>query len=239
MTKQLSEEQIADLFLFCEENDVKYYDVQIELVDHFACSIEQKWKENPMLPYDDALWLIYEEFGASGIRKIKSSKETGVWRKYSFIQWKYLKEYFRLPKVLLTIFFTLVLLLILHYSENDFATSFYLAISFSILLLAYLRFIMPNNKLSLIDNRKFLMFDHLKSTKRYIYIICFAPFSLLLALRVFVSEYVTWGQFKWFGEFALAFSLVLFGIFSIIATIYLPRKIKADFLREFPQFVKA
>lgn len=41
MNKQLTEEQIADLFLFCEENGVRYYEVQIELVDHLASAIEQ------------------------------------------------------------------------------------------------------------------------------------------------------------------------------------------------------
>jgi hypothetical protein len=140
--------------------------------------------------------------------------------------------------VVLTIFSTLVLFFILHRIENDFSTSFYLAISYSIVLLAYLQFTLPSNKLNLIDNRKFLLFDHLKSVKQKIFSICLAPLSLSLALRQFVSAYSTWGQYEWIGELVLALSLVLFGIFSIVATIYLPRRMKEDFIHEFPQFVK-
>ena len=42
MNKKLTEAQIDELFSFCKRKGVKHYDLQIELVDHLASSIEQR-----------------------------------------------------------------------------------------------------------------------------------------------------------------------------------------------------
>ena len=38
-TKQLSKEEIQQIFSFLKKNKVPYYDVQLEMVDHFATTI--------------------------------------------------------------------------------------------------------------------------------------------------------------------------------------------------------
>lgn len=43
MKKQVSPAQVEALFKFFRSKYVHYYDVQIELVDHFASAIEAMW----------------------------------------------------------------------------------------------------------------------------------------------------------------------------------------------------
>lgn len=43
MKPQLTPDQINTLYAFVEGNDVKYYDLQIELANHLATEIEQQW----------------------------------------------------------------------------------------------------------------------------------------------------------------------------------------------------
>jgi hypothetical protein len=43
----LSQEQLQELFSFCEKHFVQYYDVQVELVDHLANAIEAEMAANP------------------------------------------------------------------------------------------------------------------------------------------------------------------------------------------------
>ena len=58
-TKKLTNEEIEGLFIFCRKRKVKYYDVQLELVDHLATSIEEIWRTQPEIPFQDALTKIY------------------------------------------------------------------------------------------------------------------------------------------------------------------------------------
>jgi len=131
MIKQQSDEQIADLFLFCEFHDVKYYDVQIELVDHLASAIEKRWETEPQLTFEEALVEVAEQFGVdpfhfsrpnsllpfpienihanSGFDAIIEARTKSLERKYNRMQIRYFIEFFKLPKLVMTIFSTLVL----------------------------------------------------------------------------------------------------------------------------------
>src|SRR5665811_1137710 len=103
--RKLTPEQIENLFELCEFHNVRYYDVQIELVDHLASSIEALWETNPELPFEEAVFLAGEQFGVepyfhvsydsllppisgkcfnekSGFEAIKEAKENELRRKY-------------------------------------------------------------------------------------------------------------------------------------------------------------
>lgn len=51
----LTNEQIQSLFTFCEKHFVKYYDVQVELVDHLANAVELEMQTNPKYSFERAL----------------------------------------------------------------------------------------------------------------------------------------------------------------------------------------
>ena len=52
---KLNKEQIDRLYEFTRQHYVYWYDLQTELVDHMANSIETKWQQNPKIDFEDAL----------------------------------------------------------------------------------------------------------------------------------------------------------------------------------------
>lgn len=53
--KKITDEQIEQLFDFTRKHYVEHYYVQVELVDRLVNDIELQWKENPNIPFEDAL----------------------------------------------------------------------------------------------------------------------------------------------------------------------------------------
>lgn len=105
MKKELNTEQINSLYAFVEGNHVKYYDLQIELVDHLASEIEQKWAENPSLPFEETLTNVYAEFGVLGFRETVQKAHTMMMKKYQKMWWSYFKQFWKLPKIIFSFVF--------------------------------------------------------------------------------------------------------------------------------------
>ena len=105
----LSKQQIDELFIFTEKKFVKWYDLQLELVDHLANKIEEELEQNPNTNLETALKKVYATFGIFGFARIVREKEESV-RKFNDKLWK--KEFLNLfvwPNLLksIAIFFIL------------------------------------------------------------------------------------------------------------------------------------
>ncbi|ANI88948.1 hypothetical protein A9P82_06345 [Arachidicoccus ginsenosidimutans] len=101
----LNEEQINRLYKFCVQHYVRYYDVQIELVDHLANAIEAKMDADKNLDFETTLNSVYAGFGRMGFSKIISQKTEAASRQIRKRNWNYFKEYFTVPKIAVTILF--------------------------------------------------------------------------------------------------------------------------------------
>lgn len=99
---KLTKEHIQNLYKFTRQHYVEYYDVQTELVDHLANDIEQVWIEKPTLRFEEARDLSFKKFGVFGFMEVLEEKQKSMSKKYSKILWSFIKEWFRLPKILLT-----------------------------------------------------------------------------------------------------------------------------------------
>lgn len=103
MKKELTTEQIKTLYAFVEGNHVKYYDLQIELVDHLASEIEQKWAENPTLTFEKVLETVYAGFGLFGFQDMVQKAHWLMMRKCQKIWWNYFKQFWKLPKIIFSL----------------------------------------------------------------------------------------------------------------------------------------
>lgn len=99
---KLTQEQIDQLYIFTRQHYVEYFDVQSELVDHLANAIETEWQENPKLSFDEALNKEFKKFGVFGFEDVVEQKQKQLTRKYYSIIWLHFKEFFGLPKIVLT-----------------------------------------------------------------------------------------------------------------------------------------
>ena len=105
----LTTEQIQSLFTFCEKHFVKYYDVQVELVDHLANAVELELKTNPKISFEQALQKVHQSFGVMGFAPLVSEKAKMAETQSRSLFWKLFKEQFKWPKIILLILLTTIL----------------------------------------------------------------------------------------------------------------------------------
>ena len=102
MEKKLTEEQIEQLFAFTRKKYVHYYDLQVELVDHLASSIEDEMKIDSNLSFEAALQKVYARFGIFGFSKVVGERESTLYKNHRRILFQEIKRFFTLPKVALS-----------------------------------------------------------------------------------------------------------------------------------------
>lgn len=96
----LTKENIEYLFFYCGKHFVKYYEVQVELVDHLANAIESKMAADPKLTFEKALDEVHQSFGVRGFAPLVSEKQIAVEKQSRKLFWKLFKDQFRWPKIL-------------------------------------------------------------------------------------------------------------------------------------------
>lgn len=165
----LSKEQIEQLFLFTEKKYVKWYDLQVELVDHLANKIEEEMEQNKTLSFDEALKKVYATFGITGFSRIVTEKSEQV-NKYNHRLWKeaFLSQ-FHFPAIIKSIFIFLGLKVAIDY------------LPFTWFVIALILFAITNMIYSLIENQKN------KTKKKHLLLtqyvgIPFFPFIILVQL---------------------------------------------------------
>lgn len=239
-TKKLTNEEIDYLFTFIEQREVKYYDVQMELVDHFASAIEQRWEIEPVLSFDEALRKEYRQFDRYDFSQIIEEKEETLRKKYRKIEHRYIMDFFSWPKIVATSLVTFLIYQIFQLFENYFLFVRWIVLA-DILLVGFLSFLVYPKifSIELKENKNFLLFEHLKSRRNYFMQVGRLPSSILMFLfflnKDFHFTFIENPAFKIFVAFLASMSVVYF----IATGIYVPSRVKADFTREFPQFVKA
>jgi hypothetical protein len=262
--RKLTNEEINQLFEFCEFHGVKYYDVQVELVDHLASAIEDRWKTNPEMPFEEAVFTVGEKFGVdpyfqmdsesllpapfgksksdtSGFTAIMAAKEKELRRKYEQLQWEYIKEFFRLPKIILTLAVASALFVVFRTSDHDAEICLILIAIYILGLAGYIVFCYPRKfKLDLIPGKSFLLYDHFRLLRNNIISLGSLPVSISGVLLNGSKSSLFWltlGNIPYY-ELLFAFLITFFGIIVVVVSVYIPHRMKEDFTREFPQFVK-
>ena len=94
---KLSQDQIAHLYEFTRQHYLEYYDLQTELVDHLANSIEEQWQENPKLSFEAALNVEFKKFGIFGFMDIVDKRKDELTNKYENIVKEEFKSYLTIP----------------------------------------------------------------------------------------------------------------------------------------------
>src|SRR6478735_7325504 len=99
---KLTPEQIDQLYLFTRQHYVEYYDLQTELVDHLANAIEEQWLENPKISFEDALQSEFKKFGVFGFTELIKERHWVLIKRYNKLKWVHFKEFFEVPKIIIT-----------------------------------------------------------------------------------------------------------------------------------------
>ena len=100
----LTDEQIDTLFAFVKSRYVDFYDLQVELVDHLASEVEQRMAAMPGVTFDTALQQVYRGFGIFGFSDFVGEKHKAVDKRARVLWWQFVKEFFRFPLILASLF---------------------------------------------------------------------------------------------------------------------------------------
>ena len=128
------DKHITELYKFTREHFVEYYDVQTELVDHLANDIEEIWRTNPQLTFKEARTASFKKFGVFGFMEVVEEKQKAMNKRYLKILWRFVKEWFTLPKIIIT---GLIFMLFFSVFQIPFAEEVILVTLFSLLFLDF------------------------------------------------------------------------------------------------------
>lgn len=104
--RKVNDTQIDELYTFTRKHFVEWYDLQTELVDHMALAIEKQWEEHPEYSFEKARDIEFKKFGVFGFMGVVEERQKALGKHYNKIIWSHLKEFFTVPKILLTLSLT-------------------------------------------------------------------------------------------------------------------------------------
>lgn len=204
--KKVSDEEIEKLYAFTRKHFVDYYDLQVELVDHLANAIEEKWQQWPHLSFDDALKAEFKKFGIFGFTGIVEKRQLALQKKYNKLLWGYFKEFFRLPKIMLTIALIVFVANAMHYVHP--VTGGMLA--FAILLYSLVRFFVLNS----IYNKKVKKTGRRWMLEETIFRCGGAPLIIFIPYNFFHSLFKD--EYSVTAQWIMATLIVLFALYQYI-----------------------
>ncbi len=234
MNRQITPYETKKLFHFCHQHFVYHYDVQVELVDHLASSIENQWEQDSEISFEKALHNSFKGFGITGFSKVKVEKEKALRKKYNRLLWKYLLEFYRLPKIIMTFAFTLVLFTLLKAVDN---TLWILVPYFVALTLAisyyYYKFFPNKYKIETKPGKSFMLLNQLKQVQFFAIMAIQLPIQTLNLRNILQADYLVNNNI---GLFSLSLLIITLTIGCYGQLMFVPKKIKEHFMEQFAEF---
>jgi hypothetical protein len=229
---KLTAQQIDQLYLFTRQHYVEYYDLQTELVDHLANAIETEWQQNPKLTFDEVLNKEFKKFGVFGFMDVVESRQAALGKKYNSLVWEHFKEFFGIPKTLLTLAMTVLLFTVLKLSlyQDLIITGLY----FILTIFTFYEMIKSwkqRNKKKKSQEKRWLFEEIINQYGTFSGAILL-PFNVLLQIYNRIDIYVTNDYFLLgLSVIFVVFSIALFIIFKIV-----PSKAEAYLKQTYPEY---
>ena len=97
----LNKEQLLEIKVFIEKKGFTYVDVQMEILDHVASSVEEQMTDKPELDFENALNQTYKGFGVLGFSVMADGIANTIRKKYNRFFWKNFCSFFGYKYILL------------------------------------------------------------------------------------------------------------------------------------------
>ncbi len=227
--RELTAEQIEDLYLFTRQHYVEWYDLQTELVDHLANDIEHIMENNKDLSFEEAKKISFKKFGIFGFSDVIEQKQNALSKYYWKLVGKYFLQFLKLPKILLTLFLMAVSYSIL----TMLAEPKYFLITFFVVLFGYVGVHLYNfhkkMKQNLKEtNRKWLFEQNILNLGGAV---CLAGIPIQLLGHI-------WDGILWTENRLLIYSviMVLMGLVTFILIKIVPEKLSQEMSKQFPEY---
>ena len=197
-----------------------------------ANAIETQWKENPKLTFDEALNIEFKKFGVFGFMGVVEEKQKFLGKKYNKLVLSHIKEFFTIPKILLTITATWVLFLVFKWGRfnGEFILFFY------VLLIGFVFYAIIKNRMQrkqqVKENQKRWLFNEIMN--QYGNFVGAIVFPLNFFLNVFNH-----GDRLLRNDYTIGFTsffLVLMTFFLYVMFVLIPSKSKEYLIQTYPEY---
>jgi hypothetical protein len=227
---KLTTEQIDQLYAFTRQHYVEWYDLQSELVDHLANAIEEEWEQNSNRTFEEILNKEFQKFGVFGFMDVVEERQKFLNRKYNRLIWSYYREFFGLPKIILT----MALVYGIHTINQLIVNSdVFLIIAFSFLLVSvFYNFKRRYNlkKKAKETGMKWLFEDIMLN--RDSILLFLLPSAIIKFFNFFQNNFEPSELSSTLGETAL----VLVGLLVFIQLVIVPKRVAEDLTKTYPEY---
>lgn len=228
----ITEDRIQELYAFTRQHFVVHYDIQTELVDHLANGIEAQWEEHPQRTFEDALHIEFKKFGVFGFQDVVEQRTKALMKYYWKEVWRLFKQYFRLPKIIMTVALVLMLQMLLRFS------AFSNIIVFGLVCLMFLlpavqmcRFRLQVKKRSKISGKQYLLEDIITGlgTGGIMFQI---PLQFLINFNNHSELNVDNPWVLWI----VSSFLVFYGLVTYLVAFYIPKNLEENMKKMYPEY---
>jgi hypothetical protein len=178
---KLTTEQIEYVSDYIESKDIKWYELQLELTDHMVLSMDEYWKQNPELTFDQVKHYAEDKFGRNGFKVIEEERAKVLRKEYRSAQLKMIADYLNFPKIFRSILLGFLAYQVSFYFEKPSEFVFRLNLLLLALSIPFMYSWIKNQK---INGKCFLAIN---GQNFYISVIVFPQFGINLA-NVFKEE---------------------------------------------------
>ena len=226
---KLNSQQIDQLYAFTRQHYVEWYDLQTELVDHLANDIESIWEENPKLTFNQVRNQSFKKFGIFGFNDVVEKKRKSLNKKYWILVWKYFKEFFTLPKVILTFLLIGITYALFNLVINK---DTLVAIYFGLFFLTIFSFMYYNQKRTKASikqtGKKWLFQDNIKNMGGVLSLMGTIP-----NLYNFLIDEPKWSQINVLitSIFFVLFSLLIYILINLI-----PARLEEEMIQQYHEY---
>ena len=228
----ITEDSIQELYAFTRKHFVVHYDIQTELVDHLANGIEAQWEEHPNRTFEDALHIEFKKFGVFGFQDVVEQRTTALMKYYWKEVWRLFKQYFKLPKIILTIALLLMVQMLLRFSSYSGMIVYGLVcLMFLLPVVQMFRHRMQVKKRREANGRHYLLEDIITSLGT-------GGFVLQIPLQ-FLINVNNHSKFNFDNPWTLwitTFFLVFYGLVTYLVAFYIPKHMEENMKKMYPEY---
>jgi hypothetical protein len=153
---KLTTEQIEYVSNYIQSFDIKFYELKVELTDHFVSIMEEIWNEDLELSFHQVKYRAEKRFGRNYFKEVEQERRNILRKQFNLSHRKMVSEYLKFPKIALSILMVFVVYRISFYFED---ISFYIKILYGILLGASLFTMLNWYRYRKINGKKFLSLE--------------------------------------------------------------------------------
>ncbi len=226
---QLTKEHIDNLYSFTKKHGVKYYDLQTELIDHIANDIEQIWQQNPRLTFKQAKYKATIKFGIYGFSRFVNEREKALHKKHWRLFKQYFKAYFKVPKLMLTLFLAALVYLFFEISPNKNTFLFASLLALTTVTFLYIFYLSAKFRIENKRSGKKWLFEKviISSTPIFLFITVFHPQFFYRLLNSDIR--INW---SYTNQLLCSFGLAALAIIFYVSLYVVPPKMRESNFKE-------